>query len=447
MDDYGKALTNASMLLIFTYAPAGFGHLRVTDALYHGLPTGANPVLLGAQDYSINYIHRIASNYRITRAIYEWIGKGMGENITTFLYGAFLRSRTKLLYEQLTTLIDERLKTPATVLVIATHFGLAHQIAAIKDKLAEDKKLKIILVVQVTDDSPQKMWYVPGADLTCVPSEKTKRVLEAYGRKAKLKHTDFAVNPYPISPVLAQSLTKNQYLSKQNQLDPTSTEATNLVIPISGAAVGTQYFTSLIDELYRLTHRFSLHILAKTAPFTKNFIYEMNERSFVKLTTSAVDREIIDSYENIYTHNVIALEITKPSEQAFKALISPDKKGGSILLFSEPVGRQEFDNLDFLRRHYLIPLVSEQRTLWHYAEKNIDITSDKQLHKEVHQWRGIFLPSDPVAAARFIKWAFDQKIFYEMLSSDLVKRKDDLNTYELSPRGVEEFWRKVATVL
>lgn len=67
MDDYSKALTNPSMLLIFTYAPAGFGHLRVTNALYHGLPSGANPVLLGAQDYSINYVHRIASNYRITR--------------------------------------------------------------------------------------------------------------------------------------------------------------------------------------------------------------------------------------------------------------------------------------------------------------------------------------------------------------------------------------------
>ncbi len=447
MDDYSKALTNPSMLLIFTYAPAGFGHLRVTNALYHGLPSGANPVLLGAQDYSINYVHRIASNYRITRAIYEWIGKGIGENITAVLYGAFLRSRTKVLYGQLTTLIDERLKSPATVLVIATHFGLAHQIAAIKDKLAEDKKIEIILVVQVTDDSPQKMWYVPGADLTCVPSEKTKKALEAYGRKAKLKHTDFAVNPYPLSPMLAQPLTEHQYEYKKRQLDPESTELTNLVIPISGAAVGTQYFTVLIDALYRRSHRFSLHVVAKTAPFTKNFIYEMNERPFVKLTTSAVDRDIIDSYENIYTHEVIAVEITKPSEQAFKALISPEKKGGSILLFSEPVGRQEFDNLDFLRRHYLIPLVSEQRTLWHYAEKNISLDTDKDLQKEIKKWRGIFLPNDPVAAAGFIKWCLDQKIFYEMLNLNMASRKDDINTYELSPHGVVEFWRKVATLL
>jgi hypothetical protein len=173
----------------------------------------------------------------------------------------------------------------------------------------------------------------------------------------------------------------------------------------------------------------------------------MNERPFVKLTTSAVDRDIIDSYENIYTHEVIAVEITKPSEQAFKALISPEKKGGSILLFSEPVGRQEFDNLDFLRRHYLIPLVSEQRTLWHYAEKNISLDTDKDLQKEIKKWRGIFLPNDPVAAAGFIKWCLDQKIFYEMLNLNMASRKDDINTYELSPHGVVEFWRKVATLL
>jgi hypothetical protein len=57
------------------------------------------------------------------------------------------------------------------------------------------------------------------------------------------------------------------------------------------------------------------------------------------------------------------------------------------------------------------------------------------------------LPNDPVAAAGFIKWCLDQKIFYEMLNLNMASRKDDINTYELSPHGVVEFWRKVATLL
>ena len=39
-------LTNRQLLLVLTYAPAGLGHLRIMDALYHGLPETVNPVVL-----------------------------------------------------------------------------------------------------------------------------------------------------------------------------------------------------------------------------------------------------------------------------------------------------------------------------------------------------------------------------------------------------------------
>ncbi len=56
-----RVLADPSLLLIFTYAPAGLGHLRVTDALYHGLPKGVQPVILGAHDRAVGAIHRFMS--------------------------------------------------------------------------------------------------------------------------------------------------------------------------------------------------------------------------------------------------------------------------------------------------------------------------------------------------------------------------------------------------
>ena len=177
LKEEAKILKNKETVIILAYAPAGLGHLRVTDALYHGLPKTANPLLLGSQDKSITRIHRILSIHPIFRFFFELGQSGIPQYIVTYVYRNYLWLLTKLIYQQLTTILDQRIEETKTVLIIATHFGLAHQIAAIKDKLAKERKVKIVLAVQVTDDSPQYMWYIPGADLTFVPSEYTRREL------------------------------------------------------------------------------------------------------------------------------------------------------------------------------------------------------------------------------------------------------------------------------
>lgn len=62
MDKSLEPLKDKSLLIIFAYAPAGLGHLRVTDALYQGLPKDINtPLILGSQDETITYLHRLMS--------------------------------------------------------------------------------------------------------------------------------------------------------------------------------------------------------------------------------------------------------------------------------------------------------------------------------------------------------------------------------------------------
>ena len=437
MDKDLSVLKDKSLVLVFTYAPAGLGHLRVTDALYHGLPKDTVPILLGSQDKSISFLHRLTSIHPILRGVMEWTQRGLPEDIFTDFYRQYLRRRTRLIYEQLVTILDQRIDLPKTVLVISTHFGLAHQLAAIKEKIIQDKKIRLILIVVVTDDSPQHVWYVPGTDLTFVPSYKTKAALLDYGKKKGLEKIQIEVASYPLSPHFTQELSKEALRIRQDQLDASQKIPIEVSVPISGAAAGTDILTESVDSLFQRSTRFLFHMVARSTPYTQAFIRKMTERPYVKLHVSTNDREVVDGYEDIYKGNIISLEITKPSEQAFKALLSPKQRGGAVLLFTKPVGRQEYDNLEFLRRHMMIPNADEQKKLWEAAENNRPFNQIKK------SWRGIILPESPKKTADFVWWCLKERIFSTMTTIFQPKKENNREDEEINPDGVRMIWEKV----
>jgi hypothetical protein len=378
----------------------------------------------------------------------EWLQRGQPEEMFTRLYRRFLRSTTKRLYQQLETLLEQHYEAPAAVLVVATHFGLAHQVAAIKDKISLEKGINIILALQVTDDSPQRIWYVAGADLIAVPSEQTKAALLNYGKLEHLPHVHFEVLPYPLSPLLTEMLTKEEYKRRLQQVRVDGLEEIQVVIPISGAAVGLTFFRRLINALYSRSNRFRFHVVAKAAPYTQGFLRNLRTHPSVTLHTATTDREIIEKYDQLYRTVTVTLEITKPSEQAFKALISPQRQGGALLLFSHPVGRQEYDNLKFLERHHLLPTMSQQQQLWECAAQNKTMNGeDSAVLSQALTWRGIRLPDDPLSAANSIWWSLQQGLFNQMLRCMVVPQPDDPAPRELTLDGVSEFWKTVSALL
>lgn len=441
MDKQKNVFEDKSLLICFAYAPAGLGHLRVTDALYHGLPKGGNtPLLLGSQDTTITYLHRVMSLNPFVRRLTVWAEKGLAENFTTFIYRYLLRSHTDLLYEQMKTIISESYSVPSKILIIATHFGLAHQLSAIKRRLEKETSIKVILVVQVTDDSPHHIWFIPGADLIFVPSHQTAKELINYGKKIH-SSVPVVVNPYPISPVLSSPLTETKFKEKILQVtDKDERSPINVIIPISGAAVGTNYFATLTSELNKKSSRFLFHIICKDAPYTKEFISEIAVHDYIRIYGADEDRKMITAYENVYHNNVISLEVTKPSEQSFKALLDCRAESASLLLFTEPIGRQEYDNLDFLRRNHLIPNDHDQKLLL------LGKVTPEMLSK-ARSWRGIRLVRDPVAAAEFIYWCLQTGIFAQMMRYKPAATDNDLFKDELAPNGVATFWNKVSGLL
>lgn len=438
-------LRQKSLVLIFAYAPAGLGHLRVTDALYSGIPADVQSYLMGSHDKKIMFLHRIFSIHPLLRRIFEWLQYNPQQYIFSAIYRWVVRSDSKAMYEQVNTILDQRLETPNTVLIVATHFALAHQVGVIKKRIEDEKKVRVILALQVTDDSPQFMWYVPEADITFVPSEYTKKELEKYGEWIGFPKTNLVVNAYPVSPHLYRKLNPVDYHEKAHQLEPDAKSQIHVTIPISGAAVGLEYATKIIDQLYKTTHRFIFHVVTRTAPYTLPFLNEMIQRPYVKLYVSANDRDVVNAYEHVYGKHTISMEITKPSEQAFKTLLYPQQRGGVILLFSEPVGRQEYDNINFMYRHKLIPDKRQQVQLWKLAKENKKISEN--LLEQSKNWRGVILPSDSEEAGCFIWWGIQNNLFSKMMQYKLKSDMKAAEAIEVNPFGVADFWEKLSKMV
>ena len=395
-------------LVVLTYAPAGLGHLRVTDALKDGLPSDFDWVIFSPGDPTIETIHRFTSLNSFARRIMEWFQGGAPQRIFTKYYRKYLKTHTENIFLELTSLIKSQPSIPSKIIIVSTHFGLAYQIGVLKESLEKELKTEIKLVVQVTDDSPQYIWYVDVADLIIAPSQYTVDELKKYGSQEKLKKIPFSVIPYPVNPVLSESLSDLEIFQRQEQYNPESKSRINIIIPISGAAVGTDFFINLTKKLHRLSPRFYFHIVCRQAPFTKNFINKIQDKKYISLYVSESYKQIVDLYNDIYKNNIIAAEITKPSEQAFKALLKSNSIGGSFLFFAHPVGRQEYDNLNYLNRNNLLSITK----------------------------RGVKLPFGSSNSADFIARVFSSGSLFESFKEHQNDKARSINTVAL-------FWKEI----
>jgi hypothetical protein len=424
--------------------------LRVTDALYDSCPNKENSVIFESEDKTITYLHRIMSVHPLLRAIFEWVQQDVPEDLFAYFYKKNLRSSTKVIYNQLSAIIkSKKIRFHESIIIIATHFFLAHKIAAIKPQLEHEFKLKLYLFLQVTDDSPQHIWYVPEANIIFVPSLYTKEKLLEYKEKNNLAKTTIEIIPYPISSILRKPLSDIEYKERTSQYDPVLETKIKVKVPISGAAVGMNYFKKIIPELYQISNRFEFEIVSKKTLRTQYFLNYLRKYEFVNLHVFEKDREVVDFYERIYDEKIFGFEITKPSEQAFKALANPKEKGGPILLFSDPVGRQEFDNLKFLKLHHLIPTDKEQDVLWQLSEKNEPLKDSEyeDLLNEAIYWRGVRLQKNSYKSARFILWCLKEHIFQEMGKFRIYEKLSDDLKKDIRPDGVVEFWKKIKEYL
>ncbi|OGY18167.1 MAG: hypothetical protein A2900_05280 [Candidatus Chisholmbacteria bacterium RIFCSPLOWO2_01_FULL_50_28] len=428
------------VMVVLTSSPAGLGHVRVTEALRGGLEEGVRVEVLGLEDQSAQGLHRAASRNVILRAVMEFVQNNpLVEESFSELYRERLRRKGKEAYHRLVELVKRRRPKPKVLLIVSTHFGLGYQIAAIKNRLAEEFKLCVVLAVVVTDDSPQKVWGVVGADFLFVPSLTTKESLERYMMRITRIVPEVFVVPYPVSADFCQPLTNKAFADRKLQVNPRFKEPMKIMIPISGAAVQLNYIEEMITTLEK-ERIADITVVSRESDYTKRFLSWCGERKSVRVVAEIQDRDVVAGYEKEYANSVFGVEITKPSEQAFKALITPKQRGGVILLFSNPVGRQENDNLAFLVRHDLLPSPADREVLGRYLSTGERRLIDAAFLERAQHWRGLLLPSSGRDAGRAILKLRQCGVLSAML---------DFSGYmdhpELRSDGVRRIWKKLAT--
>ncbi|HEY5983876.1 MAG TPA: hypothetical protein VIU38_10420, partial [Anaerolineales bacterium] len=396
---------------------------------------------------SIESIHRLTSVNPVGKAVFDWLQGGPYAEQTNRLYRDSLRADHREIYRRMAELLEERVERPEKILVACTHPGLAHKLTAIKYELQQREHVKMVVAVCVTDDTFQHVWYVDGADLLAVPSTYTKRRFEAYGEHIPDKPR-VEVVPYPIHPGLGAELDAEQLSQKTREFDSTSTEPIHISVPISGAAVGTGYASALMDHLHQTSDRFRFHVVSKDTSFTQAFLSGLRGKTWIDVRAATQDREVVNHYNNLMATQTLAFEVTKPSEQTFKVLAPTSARGGVILLFTQPVGVQEFDNINFLQRYSLVPSSETNDQLWSMAAQTspIDAAPLSDLLEQARLWRGVRIPADPQQAAAFIWWMQTSGFFSRMMQGCLDRKIQDEDGHVLGPNGVAEFWDLAASI-
>ena len=432
--EYADFFSEEDVMVVITTSTAGLGHKRVSSALGQGLPHLVRQETLGADDHRMQFLHRVASLNRVLRWIIETFqNTPFLDGFFALRYGRWLRKHSRDIKERLRDLIERRGQLPKVVLVVCTHFGLAHTLAEVKKSLSEELNTKIVVTVIVTDDSPQKIWAVYGADHIFVHSPSTKnKLLEFFNEKKLEPIPEVVVNPYPVSLHLGQKLDKEEFKEKLAQVSSDKTPI-RIMLPISGAAVQLSYLRKMVESLC-VDSFAAVTIVTRESKNTGRFIEWAQDYPNIDVIAKTDDRDVVEEYEEEFLRKIYSLEVTKPSEQAFKTLLAPELRGGVIMLFSAPVGRQEDDNVRFMTRHGLLPNKEDAKVIKNICDKKKQTITPEFL-KRASSWRGILLPREGKAAAGLVRCLQRLGVFSAMMDFSGYGDHD-----ELTNDGVAQIW-------
>lgn len=430
------------VMVVLTTAPTGLGHIRVMQAMRDGLGEEVPFEVVGMAHAWVQQLHRLMSTSSAMRKVMEFFQEnGEAERAFTNFYRWFLRRDTGEVYEQMLELYRRRRPKPQVMVLLATHFSLAHKLAVVKKQLSRKLKTCILVAVVVTDDSPQKLWAVTGVDFLFVPSETTRLALVSYLNgiaERKSNVPEVMVAPYPVSPKLSEHLTAEEFGERKHQVAAEGKRATQILLPISGAAVQLQYFRQMLEVLAR-DKRTAVTVVSRDSEYAREFLRWCGNLALVETVADTFDLAVIEKYEREFLHQVVAVEVSKPSEQTFKVLLTPRERGGVVMLFTEPVGRQERDNLSFLRRHGLVADQYDEERLERLMRGEMKGAGEDLLTR-ARRWRGVILPR--------LDGRLGGEAILRLRESGVLAAMVDFAGFaehsELSSQGVEIIWQTLA---
>lgn len=411
--------------IVITYSLAGLGHLRVARALAAALPPGHDFAVLPGSESILSRAHGVMSNNPVLRNLFEFLQKCGPEVVINGLLRSLVRATSRQAKDELISLVKKQAALPSELAIVCTHFMLAEQLTYQKSALSRALNIPVKIYLQVTDDTVQNIWYIPGVDRLVVPSPHVANHFKNYAATHHLPEIPISVCPYPVSPLLTTTLTPDELSVRRAQYEGRG--VLSLLAPLSGATVGLDYLAELAVSLQDQSVHFTF--VGQASPRLKSL-----ERLPVELLKAETAEGAVTAYDTYYREHVVGAEITKPSEQAFKALIPTDRVGGSILLFARPVGLQEYENFRYLEHYHFIPTLPVHRELYDLAKTHTSLPA--KFPSLAAPWRGLRLPTDPALAATFIAWARTSGLL-SLMGTEVPTAP------ELSSDGAKLFWQHI----
>ena len=314
------------------------------------------------------------------------------------------------------------------VIFIYTHPDPAYIAGFYKHQLETKHGVKITNVLVMTDHfpaNPQFIWNLIDMDLIVAPDELTAKLtekqLEYWAKIMKPRRLDrnahlpkVVVSGFPQEPLYQQPINPN-IINRQEQLDPKYEGPINIAIPLGGASPQMSFLADTILSLKKLIPQIKPWTLFKkhTKQSDEIFVEKMHQAGATVETVQDNFQLVTRLCDNFNSDTLPALLIVKPGELSNLALFDPQQKGGVILLFTQPVGDQEVQNIHFLQSESggcVMPNDRKNQQLIQFLLKiadqsQLEISESEQLsfiRKSANNWRGLSLPKKPNDAAKFI---------------------------------------------
>ncbi len=433
---------------------AGLGHLRVMTAVAHAYPektlNGHRKILY---ESIASKVHQSGSTNPVAKWLVEYLQQH--ESLQQFaawpIHSAVSRHDTVPVMEAASAFVEQ--SQHKNIYHVAFHPHPAYVLSQkdhlpyLNERFQKDNKVITVL----TDHlhlRPQFTVYLLNTDMLIVPDQGSKDLaeeqLQIWAKRMKRRQNyeakipEVTVIPYPLDLHLLEPLPEKLFGYRVDQLNPDKDLQMKVLIPAGGSFPQKELIERISSSLIHDYQAAQVRLIAKHSEAMADYL-----RSFElmggEVKTAEADGEVIRLYNEGFRTFVPSLVITKPSEIHANTYINPQLSGGAIYLFTEPVGDQEVQNLDYLMQQGLIPTDKQSRELTR-ALRAHDIDVIRHYVDMATSWRGLRLPQDPEAAAAFIVTAKSMGIFEAMMHYETPPYLSP----ELATDGAAQMWQTVA---
>lgn len=349
-----------------------------------------------------------------------------------------LRNHPESNPDAVSQIFQKELKSPDNSWLVFTNADVAQAYARAKIKNPDHAFKEAKSIVVVTDNFPINIhlfWLIP-CDYLVVPNQET--LASAYSALTywdKMwpgqKPPKIVVNSFPIHPTHEEAMPTELQKNRRQALDSYDFTKPQAAFLLGGASVQAEYMQILVKQSCWWLQPYSVlrnHIQTRSLQDAITSV----PKGRVDLVSD--NNALIQALNQRMSENPPDIIVVKPGELSNLARLPTDSRGGGQLFFTHPVGNQEKQNIEYLRRKGLMLSEFDGQKLIQDFKGKTPTSPGKILYwsSQSRRLRAIRLPDDPYQAARFMNSLYHHQILHKVHMD---------NQHLEPPIGATRFWK------